>query len=164
MQKLNLTFINILLLVACGQAAEEVNQDSSADSLCYANTLDVYTPEPITPEDIFVDGIMDKNYTLCDSMIAAGFNLSANADQIERFSVMMICEALLGLDDASYYNNWTDEYYDDVVNQKEEYLLNMVMMLSHYGFKAKRKDEWVYWADRWDLKRLVSAIKKYLKE
>ena len=164
MQKLNLTFICILLMVACGLAAEEVNHDSSADSLCYADTLDVYTPEPITPVDIFIDGIMDKNYALCDSMIAAGFNLSANADEIEEFSVIMICEALLGLDDASYWGNWTDEYYDEFVNQEEEYLLNMVMMLSHYGFKAKRKDEWIYWADRWDLKRLVSAIKKYLKE
>lgn len=164
MQKLSYTIIIILLFVACGLAAEEVNHDSSADSLCYADTLDVYTPEPSTPAGIFFGGIMDENYGLCDSMIAAGFDLSANADEIEEYCLTMIFEALLGLDDASYYGNWTDEYYDEFVNQEEEYLLNMVMMLSHYGFKAKSKDEWIYWADRWDLKRLVSAIKQYLKE
>lgn len=164
MQKLSYTIIIILLFVACGLAAGQVNQHSSADSLCYADTLDVYTPEPSTPAGIFFGGIMDENYGLCDSMIAAGFDLSANADEIEEYCLTMIFEALLGLDDASYWGNWTDEYYDEVVNQEEESLLDMVMILSHYGFKATKRSEWIEYADQWGLNRLVSAIKKHIKE
>jgi hypothetical protein len=122
-------------------------------------------PDPYTPAETFYwRGINELDYAVCDSLLESGFDLNANSDEIAELFLDDLNEQFLGIDDAGYYNHWTEEDYEMYYTKVENAFLDFVSMLAEYGFEVRNKDDFVSQVNDFGLEDLAAFIAENIPE